>query len=156
MAAIETLFLIRAALEERVSLYFDELTSLVCGVYKVKRPTEQFVAFLRSCVASAPKNGGNIRFPAPKNMENRVKPTRSRPFPRSLFDMAILSCGSETGDAAGKMFIQYTRCGRKSKGKTQKCIKLHPVQRKCRTGCGVQPGQAARRSACVGMTAPLC
>lgn len=59
--AIETLFLIRAALEDRVSLYFDELTSLVCGVYKVKRPTEQFIAFLRSCVAYGEERGILVR-----------------------------------------------------------------------------------------------
>lgn len=44
-----------------MSLYFDELTSLVCGVYKVKRPTEQFIAFLRSCVAYGEERGILVR-----------------------------------------------------------------------------------------------
>ena len=35
--------------------------------------------------AWAPKKGGKIRFPAPKNMEKRVSPTNKRSLPRSLF-----------------------------------------------------------------------
>lgn len=53
----ETLFLIRCALEEKVSLYFDEMTALVCAVYHVKRPTEQFVQFLRKCVIYGEERG---------------------------------------------------------------------------------------------------
>ena len=33
--------------------------------------------------ACAPRKGGKIRLPAPKNMENNVNPTSSRFFPRS-------------------------------------------------------------------------
>lgn len=57
----EAVFLIRAALEEKVSLYFDELTALVCGVWKVKRPSEKFVAFLRDCVSYGEERGIFVR-----------------------------------------------------------------------------------------------
>ncbi|MDD6995612.1 MAG: DUF4011 domain-containing protein [Candidatus Borkfalkiaceae bacterium] len=58
---IETLALIRAALEEKVSLYFDELTSLAAGVYRIRRPTERFAAFLRECVAYGESRGVLVR-----------------------------------------------------------------------------------------------
>ena len=58
---IETLALIRAALEEKVSLYFDELTSLVAGAYRIRRPSEQFAAFLRECVAYGEARGVLVR-----------------------------------------------------------------------------------------------
>ena len=59
--AIETLALIRAALEEKVSLYFDELTSLVAGVYRIRRPSERFAAFLRDCVSYGEARGVLVR-----------------------------------------------------------------------------------------------
>ena len=57
----ETVFLIRSALEEKVSLYFDELTSLVCSVYRIKRPSEKFIAYLRDCVAYGEQKGIFVR-----------------------------------------------------------------------------------------------
>ncbi|MGN1062519.1 MAG: AAA domain-containing protein, partial [Candidatus Scatosoma sp.] len=59
--AIETLALLRAALEEKVSLYFDELMSLVAGVYRIRRPSEQFAAYLRDCVSYGESRGVLVR-----------------------------------------------------------------------------------------------
>lgn len=56
----ETVSLIKGILEERVSLYFDELLALTADVLKV-RPTEKFSAFLRDCIAYGSDRGILLR-----------------------------------------------------------------------------------------------
>ncbi len=56
----ETVSLIKALLEERVSVYLDELGLLVCSLYKV-RPSERFNGFIRECVAFGEQKGILVR-----------------------------------------------------------------------------------------------
>ena len=56
----ETAALIRAALEDRVAIYMDELTVLVAGVYGV-RVTDKFSLFVRDTVAYGEEKGLFVR-----------------------------------------------------------------------------------------------
>lgn len=56
----ETVSLIKGILEERVSLYFDELLAVTADVLKV-RPTEKFSSFLRDCIAYGSDRGILLR-----------------------------------------------------------------------------------------------
>ncbi len=56
----ETVSYIKAVLEEKVSVYLDELTALVAGVYRV-RLTERFAGFVRDCVAYGEEKGILVR-----------------------------------------------------------------------------------------------
>lgn len=57
----ETVALVKGVLEERVSLYFDELLSIVSEVLRVPRPTEKFSCFLRDCIAYGEQKGILVR-----------------------------------------------------------------------------------------------
>ena len=57
----EIVSLIKAALEERVSLYMDELTSLLMGIYPELKPGEKFQAFLRDCISYGEEKGLFVR-----------------------------------------------------------------------------------------------
>lgn len=50
----------RALLEERVSVYLDELLSIIVGIFKI-RPSENFTAFLRECIAYGEQKGILVR-----------------------------------------------------------------------------------------------
>ncbi|MGN1077484.1 MAG: hypothetical protein ACI4ST_03120, partial [Candidatus Gallimonas sp.] len=56
----EILSLVKGALEDRVSLYMDELTSLAAAVLGC-RASEKFAAFLRDCVAYGEEKGLLVR-----------------------------------------------------------------------------------------------
>ncbi len=47
----EAIALIKGLLENKVSLYMDELLALVCAEWKVNRPSDRFVAFIGDCVS---------------------------------------------------------------------------------------------------------
>ena len=47
----EMLALIKGLLENKVSLYLDELTSLVCAELQVSRPSDKFIDFIGDCVS---------------------------------------------------------------------------------------------------------
>ena len=47
----EMIALIKGLLENKVSLYMDELLSLVCAELKVSRPSDRFAAFVGECVS---------------------------------------------------------------------------------------------------------
>ncbi|MDE7158373.1 MAG: hypothetical protein K2N74_02260, partial [Clostridiales bacterium] len=53
----EIVSLIKGALEEKVALYMDELTALICGVFKGVRQDDSFAAFVRDCVAYGEEKG---------------------------------------------------------------------------------------------------
>jgi len=57
----EVLSLTMGALEERVSLYFDELASVICAAFHVARPDETFYAFLRDCITYGEERGFLVR-----------------------------------------------------------------------------------------------
>lgn len=57
----EMVSFIRGALEERVSLYMDELSALVSGVFREVRAGERFSAFLRDCIAYGEEKGLFVR-----------------------------------------------------------------------------------------------
>ena len=60
LTPVEILSFTKAVLEERVSLYLDELTALIEGIFKV-RHSEQFAAFVRDCVAYGEQRGVLVR-----------------------------------------------------------------------------------------------
>jgi len=57
----EVVTLVKGVLEERVSLYFDELLAIVAEVLKVPRPTEKYSEFLRDCIAYGEQKGMFVR-----------------------------------------------------------------------------------------------
>ena len=57
----EMVSLIKAALSERVSLYFDELTALTAEVLHLSRYSEAFVSYLSDCVAFGEQKGILVR-----------------------------------------------------------------------------------------------
>ncbi len=57
----ELVSFVKSALEERVSLYSDELISLMGAVFHIDRPSEKFVAFVRDCIAFGEQKGILVR-----------------------------------------------------------------------------------------------
>ena len=57
----EIVSFIKAALEERVSLYMDEVSALVTGVCPDVKPDEKFQSFLRDCVSYGEEKGLFVR-----------------------------------------------------------------------------------------------
>lgn len=57
----ETIALIRAALEDKVALYTDEILNVVCLVLKVGKPTEKFSAYLNDCITLGEEKGLFVR-----------------------------------------------------------------------------------------------
>ena len=56
----EVMSIVKAVLEERVSLYLDELTLLIGGIFK-RKASEQFSAFVRDCVTVGEQKGIFVR-----------------------------------------------------------------------------------------------
>ncbi len=56
----EVVSLVKAILEERVSLYLEELTTLVAGIFKL-RQSEQLSVFVRDCVSYGEERGIFVR-----------------------------------------------------------------------------------------------
>ncbi len=57
----EIVAFIRCALEERVSLYIDEIFSLLAGTLPLARPNEKFALFVRDCIAYGEEKGVLVR-----------------------------------------------------------------------------------------------
>ena len=57
----EIVSFIKAALEERVSLYMDEVSALVTGVCPDVKADEKFQSFLRDCVSYGEEKGLFVR-----------------------------------------------------------------------------------------------
>ncbi len=57
----EIVALVKAALEDRVALYMDELVSVLSSALGELRPSERFLAFLRDCVAYGEEKGIFVR-----------------------------------------------------------------------------------------------
>ncbi len=57
----EMVSLIKCALEERVSLYSDELIALLGSVLHLERPGEKMIAFVRDCIAFGEQKGILVR-----------------------------------------------------------------------------------------------
>ena len=57
----EMLSLIKAALEERVALYMDELNALIGGVFREVKLTDKFTSFVRDCVLYGEEKGLLVR-----------------------------------------------------------------------------------------------
>ena len=57
----EVVALIKAALEDKVALYFEELLNIVCVVLRVSRPTDKFSAYINECVTLGEDKGLFVR-----------------------------------------------------------------------------------------------
>ncbi len=57
----EIISIVKCALEERVSLYLDEISALLCGVLRIPRQTEKLSAFFRDCIAYGEQKGVLVR-----------------------------------------------------------------------------------------------
>ena len=57
----EIVSLVKAALEERVALYMDELASLLLGIYPELKPGDRFQSFLRDCISYGEEKGLFVR-----------------------------------------------------------------------------------------------
>ena len=97
------------------------------------RPAKAGQRFTPAC---APRCGGKIRFPAPKNMENSVKLTKSRLLPESFCigqtPHFFLSCIKDDRDSYSSVyrfidFMSRKKNMKKSNGRHDKllCIMMH-------------------------------
>ncbi len=57
----EIVSLVKGVLEDRVALYLDELSALLCGVFRDLRAGERFNSFLQSCIAYGEERGLFVR-----------------------------------------------------------------------------------------------
>ena len=57
----EVIAAVKAALEDKVALYVEEVQTLVAALFKVARPSDKFLAFVNDCVALGEEKGLFIR-----------------------------------------------------------------------------------------------
>lgn len=57
----DVIALIRAALEDKVALYVDEIVSLVNGVFRLHKPDDRAAAFVNACITLGEKQGLFLR-----------------------------------------------------------------------------------------------
>ncbi len=57
----EIIALIRAALEDKVALYQDEIFNIVCVVMRVNRATDKFAAYVNDCITLGEEKGFFVR-----------------------------------------------------------------------------------------------
>ncbi len=57
----EVIAFIRAALEDKVALYADELVTSCCAAFRVNKPSDKLVAFINACVTLGEKEGIFLR-----------------------------------------------------------------------------------------------
>ena len=57
----EIMSIIRAALEDKVALYVDELTDIVSVTFRLGKPSDRFVSLINNCIAEGEKEGLFIR-----------------------------------------------------------------------------------------------
>ncbi len=57
----EIVSLVKAALEERVALYTDEIAALISGIFRELRTSDRFLVYLRDCIAYGEEKGLFVR-----------------------------------------------------------------------------------------------
>ena len=57
----EVIAVVKAALEDKVALYMEEVQTLVASLFKVARPSDKFLAFINDCVTIGEEKGLFIR-----------------------------------------------------------------------------------------------
>ncbi|MBE7101148.1 MAG: DUF4011 domain-containing protein [Clostridiales bacterium] len=57
----EVIAIVKAALEDKVALYMEEVQTLVASLFKVARPSDKFLGFVNDCVALGEEKGLFIR-----------------------------------------------------------------------------------------------
>ena len=57
----EVIAAVKAALEDKVALYVEEVQTLVAALFKVARPSDKFLALVNDCVALGEEKGLFIR-----------------------------------------------------------------------------------------------
>lgn len=57
----EVVALIRSALEDKVALYMDEIMVIVCNLFRVSKPTDQFAVYINNCVTLGEEKGLFVR-----------------------------------------------------------------------------------------------
>ena len=53
--------LIRSALEDKVALYMDEVMVIVCNLFHITKPTDQFAVYVNNCVTLGEEKGLFVR-----------------------------------------------------------------------------------------------
>ena len=59
--AYETVAFIRAALEDKVALYVDELVNMAAVTFRLGKPGDRFTAFINACISLGEKEGIFLR-----------------------------------------------------------------------------------------------
>ncbi len=57
----EVVALIRSALEDKVALYMDEVMVIVCNLFRITKPTDQFAVYVNNCVTLGEEKGLFVR-----------------------------------------------------------------------------------------------
>ena len=57
----EIIALIRAALEDKVALYMDEIMVIVCNLLRVSKTTDKFAVYVNDCVTLGEEKGLFVR-----------------------------------------------------------------------------------------------
>ena len=57
----EVIAIARAALEDKVALYVEELVTLTASVLKVPRPSERFALYINDCISLGEERGYFVR-----------------------------------------------------------------------------------------------
>ncbi|MBQ8291350.1 MAG: DUF4011 domain-containing protein [Clostridia bacterium] len=57
----EIVAIVRGALEDKVALYMDEITTIAASVLRIPRPTDKFIAYVNDCVTFGEERGLFVR-----------------------------------------------------------------------------------------------
>ena len=57
----EIVAIIRAALEDKVALYMDEIMVIVCNLFRINKPSDQFSVYVNNCVTMGEEKGLFVR-----------------------------------------------------------------------------------------------
>ena len=57
----EIVAIIRSALEDKVALYMDEIMVIVCNLFRINKPSDQFSVYVNNCVTMGEEKGLFVR-----------------------------------------------------------------------------------------------
>ena len=57
----EIISIVRGALEDKVALYMEEIQTIVASIFRIARPSDQFVAYVNDCVTLGEEKGMFVR-----------------------------------------------------------------------------------------------